>query len=163
MIALAKELSRQRSCAIRACEDAFLASRGSPARSNALRILDANECLRLRQESRRSLLVQFAFVRAGLAGRCIDEVRRALKGVSDVLRTVPPPDGISVRGMGSALGSKRIIVFGFTPDSLYQTIPSGVMAMPYGFDVGPPGEFHIFTSPVLGSRRPRCPRSKSVK
>src|SRR6266480_4158737 len=62
MIALAKELSRQRSCAIRACEDAFLASRGSPARSNALRILDANECLRLRQESRRSVLVQFAYV-----------------------------------------------------------------------------------------------------
>ena len=84
MIALAKELSRQRSCAIRACEDAFLASRGSPARSNALRILDANECLRLRQESRRSVLVQFAYVRAGLAGRCIDEVRRALKEFSDV-------------------------------------------------------------------------------
>src|SRR5438876_3001205 len=34
---------------------------------------------RLRQESRRSVLVQFAYVRAGLAGRCIDEVRRALK------------------------------------------------------------------------------------
>ena len=51
------------------------------------------------------------------------------------------------------------MVFGFTPDSLYQTIPSGVMAIPYGLAPAPAGEFHIFTSPVLGSSRPRCPRS----
>src|SRR5712692_10953252 len=67
--------------------------------------------------------------------------------VAAILRTVPPPDGIIVFANDSVLGSKRTIVFGFTPDSLYQTIPSGVMAMPYGFDPGPPGEFHIFTSP----------------
>src|SRR5690349_7297693 len=83
--------------------------------------------------------------------------------VAAILRTVPPPDGIFVRAIASVLGSKRSSVFGCTPDSLYQIIPSGVMAMPYGCDFAPPGESHIFTSPVLGFSRPRCPRSKSVK
>src|SRR2546422_6466657 len=79
--------------------------------------------------------------------------------VAAILRTVPPPEGIVVRAIVSVLGSKRISVFGFTPDSLYQTIPSGVIAMPYGFDPGPPGDGHILTSPFFGSSRPRCPRS----
>jgi hypothetical protein len=75
MIALAKELSRQQSCAIRAVH-----ARGG----KALRILDANECLRLRQESRRSVLVQFAYLRAVFQGRSIGELRRALKKFSDL-------------------------------------------------------------------------------
>src|SRR5437588_2347586 len=83
--------------------------------------------------------------------------------VAAILRTVPPPEGIFSRAMASVLGSKRTSVFGITPDSLYHTIPSGVMAMPYGWDFAPPGDGHTFTSPVFGSSRPRLPPSKSVK
>jgi hypothetical protein len=47
-----------------------------------------------------------------------------------MFRTVPPPDGIAARANCSVLGSNRTIVFGFTPDSLYHTAPSGVIAIP---------------------------------
>src|SRR5690242_4425028 len=46
-------------------------------------------------------------------------------GVATMLRTVPPPEGIGALANCSVFGSKRTIVFGFTPDSLYQTAPSG--------------------------------------
>src|SRR5713226_6678048 len=50
--------------------------------------------------------------------------------VAAMLRTVPPPEGIIARANCSVWGSNWMMVFGFTPDSLYQTIPSGVIAMP---------------------------------
>src|SRR5271168_1234505 len=80
-----------------------------------------------------------------------------------MFRTVPPPDGILARAKPSVRGLNWMIVFGFTPDSLYHTIPSGVIAIPYGADSGPPGEGHIFTAPEVGSSRPRFPLWKSVK
>src|SRR5882672_8411252 len=50
--------------------------------------------------------------------------------VATIWRTVPPPEGIAARANCSVLGLNWMIVFGFTPDSLYQTSPSGVMAIP---------------------------------
>jgi hypothetical protein len=47
-----------------------------------------------------------------------------------MLRTTPPPDGIGVRAKPWLRGSNRTIVFGCTPDSLNQTVPSGVIAIP---------------------------------
>src|SRR2546422_3907701 len=83
--------------------------------------------------------------------------------VSAMFRTVPPPDGIVARANACVFGSNRMSVFGFTPDSLYHTIPSGVMTIPYGADPAPPGEAHVFKSLLAGSSLPRCPRSKSLK
>src|SRR5713101_32558 len=83
--------------------------------------------------------------------------------VAAMLRTVPPPEGINARANCSVLGSNWMMVFGFTPDSLYQTIPSGVIAIPYGAAFAPPGEGHIFTAPELNSSLPRWPPLKSVK
>src|SRR5438552_1061912 len=83
--------------------------------------------------------------------------------VAAMFRTVPPPDGIVARANACVFGSNRMSVFGFTPDSLYHTIPSGVMTIPYGADPAPPGESHNFTALVAGSSLPRCPRSKSLK
>src|SRR3989441_319658 len=83
--------------------------------------------------------------------------------VAAMFRTVPPPDGIVARANACVFGSNRMSVFGFTPDSLYHTIPSGVMTIPYGADPAPPGEAHVFTSLLAGSSLPRCPRSKSLK
>src|SRR5204863_5625161 len=75
--------------------------------------------------------------------------------VAVIFRTVPPPEGMLARAKLSVFGSNRTIVFGFTPDSLYQTIPSGVIVMPYGADFAPPGDAHIFTAPEAMSSRPR--------
>src|SRR5258708_38915822 len=50
--------------------------------------------------------------------------------VASMFRAVPPPDGVIARANCSGLGSNWMMVFGFTPDSLYQTIPSGVMSVP---------------------------------
>src|SRR6266403_2604931 len=50
--------------------------------------------------------------------------------VATMWRTVPPPEGIAARANCSVLGLNWMSVFGFTPDSLYQTSPSGVMAIP---------------------------------
>src|SRR6266446_10400423 len=77
--------------------------------------------------------------------------------VAAIFRTVPPPEGMFARAKLSVFGSNRTIVFGFTPDSLYQTIPSGVIAIPYGADFAPPGDAHIFTAPEVMSSRPRWP------
>src|ERR1700761_9771081 len=55
------------------------------------------------------------------------------------------------------------MVFGFTPDSLFQTIPSGVITMPYGLDSAPPGDGYIFTARLSRFRTPRWPLLKSVK
>src|SRR5215469_9522017 len=87
MIALAKELSRQRSCAMRArqtrCARPYPC--GSHARGGkALHILDANQCLCLRQERRRRVLAQFAYFRAGPAARCTCRAAAPLKEFSDV-------------------------------------------------------------------------------
>lgn len=51
-------------------------------------------------------------------------------GVATMLRTTPPPDGISALLKLSDLGSNLTSVFGLTPDSLYQTSPSLVIAIP---------------------------------
>src|SRR5260370_4768641 len=83
--------------------------------------------------------------------------------VAAIFRTVPPPEGIFARANFSVFGSNWMMVFGFIPDSLYQTIPSGVIAMPYGADFAPPGEAHIFTAPDVISSRPSWPLLKSVK
>jgi hypothetical protein len=80
-----------------------------------------------------------------------------------MLRTVPPPDGMLARANLSVFGLNWMIVFGFTPDSLYHTNPSAVIAIPYGSDPGPPGDGHVFTAPETGSSRPRLPLLKSVK
>jgi len=47
-----------------------------------------------------------------------------------MLRTVPPPEGIAARANCSVFGSKRTMVFGFTPDSLNHTAPSCVIVIP---------------------------------
>jgi len=73
-----------------------------------------------------------------------------------MLRTTPPPDGIGFVRKLSDLGSNRTRVLGFTPDSLYQTSPSLVMAIPYGSDSEPPGDGHSFSSlPAEGSKCPK--------
>ncbi|HEV3387264.1 MAG TPA: hypothetical protein VG097_20770 [Gemmata sp.] len=54
-----------------------------------------------------------------------------------MLRTVPPPDGIGLVLKLSDFGSNLTKVFGSTPDSLYQTSPSFVIAIPYGSDSEP--------------------------
>src|ERR1700676_4688711 len=50
--------------------------------------------------------------------------------VAAMLRTTPPPEGIFALANVCVFGLNCTIVFGCTPDSLYQTIPSGVIAMP---------------------------------
>src|SRR5437667_5423062 len=77
--------------------------------------------------------------------------------VAAMFRTVPPPDGISARANSSVFGLNRTTVFGATPDSLYHTIPSGVMVIPYGLAPLPPGDGHIFALPETGSSRPSLP------
>jgi len=47
-----------------------------------------------------------------------------------MLRTTPPPEGIGSALKLPDLGSNFTSVLGFTPDSLYQTVPSLVTAMP---------------------------------
>src|SRR5437764_13787519 len=78
-----------------------------------------------------------------------------------MLRTMSPPHGIAQVWNVSVFGSNRTMVFGFAPDSLYQSAPL-VKTMPYGSDFGPLGDGHSFTSPVFVSRRPSIPRGKSV-
>ena len=76
-----------------------------------------------------------------------------------MFRTTPPPDGIVFALKLSDLGSNLTKVLGVTPDSLYQTSPSFVIAIPYGSDSAPRGEFHSFNSfPLAGSKWPRYPR-----
>src|SRR6266542_3130301 len=53
-----------------------------------------------------------------------------LSGVAAMLRTTPPPEGIVSVLKLSVLGSNLTRVFGFTPDSLYQTSPSLVLVIP---------------------------------
>ncbi|OLB60823.1 MAG: hypothetical protein AUI11_12355 [Acidobacteria bacterium 13_2_20CM_2_66_4] len=74
--------------------------------------------------------------------------------MTDTLRTTPPPDGIAHVWNFSVFGSNRAIVFGFTPDSLYQ-MTSWIEAIPYGSDCGPPGDGHSLTLPDFVSSRPR--------
>src|SRR5258705_487721 len=50
--------------------------------------------------------------------------------VAAILRTTPPPEGILALANVCVFGLNWTIVFGCTPDSLYQTIPSGVIAIP---------------------------------
>src|SRR5262245_11742949 len=72
-----------------------------------------------------------------------------------------PPPGITQLWNFSLAGSKRTMVFGLAPDSLYQTAPL-VKTIPYGSDLGPLGDGHSVTLPVVASRRPKKPRAKSV-
>src|SRR5215813_14125211 len=74
--------------------------------------------------------------------------------VTDVFRTMLPPPGIAQLWNFSVFGSKRTIVFGVVPDSLYQTT-SLIAEIPYGSDLGPLGDGHSVTLPLAGSRRPR--------
>src|SRR5438876_4540052 len=84
-------------------------------------------------------------------------------GVATILRTTPPPDGICFVLKLCDLGSNLTRVLGFTPDSLYQTSPSFVIAIPYGSESVPPGDAHSCSSfPLAGSKCPRYPRAKSV-
>src|ERR1700730_1834941 len=77
-------------------------------------------------------------------------------GVATILRTTPPPDGIGWALKLCDLGSNLTKVLGLTPDSLYQTSPSFVMAIPYGSDSEPPGDGHSLSSvPLEGSKCPR--------
>src|SRR6266702_2193294 len=55
--------------------------------------------------------------------RPLQAITRLPSGVAIMLRTTPPPDGITQVWNFSVLGSKRTSVFGLTPDSLYQTTP----------------------------------------
>src|SRR5690242_3937068 len=81
--------------------------------------------------------------------------------VTSILRTMSPPPGIAQLWNFSVAGSKRTIVFGLAPDSLYQTAPL-VKTIPYGSDLGPLGDGHSVTLPVVASSRPKKPRAKSV-
>ncbi len=76
-----------------------------------------------------------------------------------MFRTTPPPEGMGVELKRFVVGSKRTSVLGLTPDSLYQTSPSAVPAIPYGREWGPPGDGHSSTFPDLGSSRPSIPRA----
>src|SRR6266705_5115202 len=81
---------------------------------------------------------------------------RRRSGVATMLRTTPPPDGIGFVLKLSDLGSNFTRVLGFTPDSLYQTSPSFVIAIPYGSESVPSGETHSFSRfPLAGSKCPR--------
>src|SRR5438477_10859883 len=82
-------------------------------------------------------------------------------GRTSMLRTMSPPPGMAQLWNFSDCGSKRTMVFGLAPDSLYQSAPF-VKTMPYGSDFGPLGDIHSFTAPDLTSRRPSMPRGKSV-
>src|SRR2546422_4282620 len=62
--------------------------------------------------------------------------------VATMLRTTPPPEGIGVLENFFVRGSNLTNVFGSRPDSLYQTVPSGVTAIPYGLAPLPPGDGH---------------------
>src|SRR5207302_9577498 len=84
----------------------------------------------------------------------VSAIARFPSFIAIMLRTTPPPDGIAQVWNFSVLGSNRTRVFGFTWDSLYQMI-SLYVVIPYGCDVGPLGDGHSFTAPVLGSSRPR--------
>src|SRR5580765_8552390 len=77
--------------------------------------------------------------------------------VAAMFRTVPPPEGIFVRANSSVFGLKRMRVFGVTPDSLYQTMPSGVIVIPFLLKPPAPGDGHILAAPDTGSRRPSFP------
>src|SRR5687768_13893798 len=82
-------------------------------------------------------------------------------GVDIMLRMTPPPDGIAQVWNFCVAGSNLTIVFGRTPDSLYQTsLPNE--AMPYGSDSLPPGDSHSANCFVLGSYLPMVPRAKSA-
>src|SRR6516225_1573853 len=70
--------------------------------------------------------------------------------VGMMLRTTPPPPGITHVWNFCVAGSNRTIVFGRTADSLYQMMPS-IALMPYGCDFGPPGDAHSVTLPVFVS------------
>jgi len=65
--------------------------------------------------------------------------------VATMLRTTPPPEGIGVLENFFVRGSNLTNVFGSMPDSLNQTVPSGVTAIPYGLAPAPPGEGHSST------------------
>src|SRR5207247_617954 len=81
--------------------------------------------------------------------------------VAAIFRTVPPPEGMLARAKLSVFGSNRTMVLGFTPDSLYQTIPSGVIAMPYGCECSV-GTFFKSIFPVRGSNLPTMLATWSV-
>src|SRR5262245_15013702 len=72
-----------------------------------------------------------------------------------------PPPGMAQLWNFSVLGSKRTMVLGLAPDSLYHTA-SLVKTIPYGSDLGPLGDGHSVTLPVAASSRPKNPRAKSV-
>src|SRR5215510_2855457 len=61
--------------------------------------------------------------------------------VTSILRTMSPPPGMAQLWNFSVAGSKRTMVLGFAPDSLYQTLPL-VKTTPYGSDLGPLGDGH---------------------
>src|SRR5437016_4577770 len=54
--------------------------------------------------------------------RPLQAITRLPSGVAIMLRTTPPPDGITQVWNFSVLGSKRTSVFGLTADSLYHTM-----------------------------------------
>src|SRR5207248_2721373 len=76
--------------------------------------------------------------------------------VATMLRTTPPPERIGVLENFFVRGSNLTNVFGSRPDSLYQTVPSGVTAIPYGLAPAPPGDGPSASriSLLRGSRRP---------
>jgi len=69
-----------------------------------------------------------------------------------MLRTTPPPHGICFVLKLSGLGSNLTGVLGFTPDSLYQTKPSFVIALSYGSESVPPGEASLLATFHLWDR-----------
>src|ERR1700756_3882440 len=82
-------------------------------------------------------------------------------GNRDMLRTMSPPPGIAQLWNFSVAGSKRTIVFGLAPQSLYH--PARLLkSMPKGSDFGPLGNGHSFTAPVTRSSLPMNPRAKSA-
>jgi hypothetical protein len=83
-------------------------------------------------------------------------------GAATMWRTTPPPDGMGQDCVFLVPGSNLTRVFGCTPDSLNQTAPSLVTAMPYGREAVPPGAGNSVTLPFAGSTIPSIPRAKSV-
>src|ERR1700688_1936077 len=121
---------------------------------------------RLRTQNSRSAKVQRPYLPRSTTATLFTPLQArnsCPSGVATIFLTTPPPDGIAFVVNLSDFGSNLTSVFGFTPDSLYQTSPSFVIAIPYGSDSEPPGDNHSLSSfPLDGSKCPRYPRAKSV-
>src|SRR5262249_50599673 len=84
----------------------------------------------------------------------LSAITRFPSGVAFMFLTTPPPPGMAQLWNFSDLISNRTRTFGRIADSTYQIAPFRYV-IPYGCDLGPLGDGHSVTLPVLVSSRPR--------